>query len=185
MEYVNAILAPHLEHRQGFEFIAASAIDDAVQDGVVLLEMSFDIRLLKFYPDGLTELRSFIEEIELDLERTFEGINDKTIRWQEVTTEADGFLDLNKNTGKLPQRDANKVSCKEHISKLAMVTRPGVVLQLDFFVNGLLSLSTVAQYVRRYVDVIQLSQKSVQCWHTRTGHHPGLVPLYPLRGQGL
>ncbi len=94
MEYVNAILAPHLEHRQGFEFIAASAIDDAVQDGVVLLEMSFDIRLLKFYPDGLTELRSFIEEIELDLERTFEGINDKTIRWQEVTTEADGFLDL-------------------------------------------------------------------------------------------
>ena len=61
MEYVNAVLAPHLEHRQGFEFIAASAIDDAVQDGVVLLEMSFDIRLLKFYSDGLTELRSFIE----------------------------------------------------------------------------------------------------------------------------
>ena len=61
MEYVNAVLAPHLEHRQGFEFIAASAIDDAVQEGVVILEMSFDIRLLKFYPDGLTELRSFIE----------------------------------------------------------------------------------------------------------------------------
>ena len=61
MEYVNSVLAPHLEHRQGFEFIAASAIDDAVQDGVVILEMSFDIRLLKFYPDGLTELRSFIE----------------------------------------------------------------------------------------------------------------------------
>ena len=39
------------------------------------------------------------EEIELDLERTFEGINGKAIRWQEVTTEADGFLDLNKNIG--------------------------------------------------------------------------------------
>ena len=39
------------------------------------------------------------EEIELDLERTFEGINGKTIRWSEVTTEADGFLDLNKNIG--------------------------------------------------------------------------------------
>ena len=63
MEYVNAVLAPHLEHRQGFEFIAASALNDAVQDGVVLLEMSFDIRLLKFYPDGLTELRSFIETL--------------------------------------------------------------------------------------------------------------------------
>ena len=63
MEYVNSVLAPHLEHRQGFEFIAASALNDAVQDGVVRLEMSFDIRLLKFYPGGLTELRSFIEAL--------------------------------------------------------------------------------------------------------------------------
>ena len=61
MEYVNEVLAPHLEHRQGFEFIAASALNDAVQDGVVILEMSFDIRLVKFYPDGLIELRAFIE----------------------------------------------------------------------------------------------------------------------------
>ena len=61
--YMNTVLAPHLEHRQGFEFIAVSAIDDAVQDGVVIIEMSFDIRLVKFYPDGLTELRSFIEAL--------------------------------------------------------------------------------------------------------------------------
>ena len=59
--YIDAVLAPHLEHRQGFEFIAGSAIDDAVQDGVVLFEMSFDIRLLKFYRERLTELRAFIE----------------------------------------------------------------------------------------------------------------------------
>ena len=59
--YIDEALAPHLDHRQGFEFIAVSAVDDAVQDGVVILEMSFDIRLLKFYPSGLTELRSFIE----------------------------------------------------------------------------------------------------------------------------
>ena len=59
--YIDEALAPHLDHRQGFELIAASAIDDAVQDGVVLLEMSFDIRLLKFYPEGLTELRAFIK----------------------------------------------------------------------------------------------------------------------------
>ena len=63
MEYIDTVLAPHLEHRQGFEFIAASAIDDAVQDGVVILEMSFDIRLLKFYPGGLTELRSSIQAL--------------------------------------------------------------------------------------------------------------------------
>ena len=58
--YIDEALAPHLEHCQGFEFIARSALDDAVEDGVVLLEMSFDIRLLKFYPEGLTELRAFI-----------------------------------------------------------------------------------------------------------------------------
>jgi adenosine deaminase len=63
MEYIDTVLAPHLEHRQGFEFIAASAIDDAVQDGVVILEMSFDIRLLKFYHGGLTELRSLIQAL--------------------------------------------------------------------------------------------------------------------------
>ena len=59
--YIDEALAPHLEHRQGFEFIAGSAMDDAIQDGVVILEMSFDIRLVKFYPGGLTELRSLIE----------------------------------------------------------------------------------------------------------------------------
>ena len=62
-EYIDEALAPLLEHRQGFEFIAASAIDDAVQDGVVILEMSFDIRLVKFYPEGLTELRAFIQAL--------------------------------------------------------------------------------------------------------------------------
>ena len=62
-EYIDTVLVPHMYHRQGFEFIAASAIDDAIQDGVVLLEMSFDIQLLKFYPDGLTELGSFIQAL--------------------------------------------------------------------------------------------------------------------------
>lgn len=59
--YIDEALAPHLDHRQGFEFIATSALNDAVQDGVVILEMSFDIRLVKFYPGGLTEPRAFIE----------------------------------------------------------------------------------------------------------------------------
>jgi len=61
--YIDEALAPHLDHREGFEFIAVSAIDDAIQDGVVILETSFDIRLLKFYAGGLTELRSFIETL--------------------------------------------------------------------------------------------------------------------------
>ena len=61
--YIDEALAPHLDHRQGFEFIVVSAIDDAIQDGVVILETSFDIRLLKFYPAGLTEVRTFIEAL--------------------------------------------------------------------------------------------------------------------------
>ena len=63
MTYADAILAPHIKHRQGFEFVAVSAMDDAVQDGVVLLEMSFDIRLAEFYPDGLAGLWAFIEKL--------------------------------------------------------------------------------------------------------------------------
>lgn len=63
MEYIDAALAPHLDHRQGFEFIVVSAISDAIQDGVVRLETSFDIRLLKFHPEGLTELCTFIEAL--------------------------------------------------------------------------------------------------------------------------
>ena len=61
--YIDEALAPHLDHRKGFEFITASALNDAVQDGVVILEMSFDIRLLKFYSGGLTKLRLFIEAL--------------------------------------------------------------------------------------------------------------------------
>ena len=61
--YIDEVLAPHLEHRQGFERVAVSAMNDAAQDGVVILEMSFDIRLVKFYPGGLTEVRAFIEAL--------------------------------------------------------------------------------------------------------------------------
>ena len=63
MAYADAVLAPHIKHREGFEFVAVAAMDDAVQDGVVLLEMSFDIRLAEFYPNGIKELCAFIEAL--------------------------------------------------------------------------------------------------------------------------
>ncbi len=63
MEYADAVLAPHIKHSEGFEFVAVSAINDAVQDGVVMLEMSFDIRLAEFYPNGIKELCAFIEAL--------------------------------------------------------------------------------------------------------------------------
>ena len=63
MAYADAVLAPHIKHREGFEFVAVAAMDAAAQDGVVLLEMSFDIRLAEFYPNGLVGLWAFIERL--------------------------------------------------------------------------------------------------------------------------
>ena len=63
MAYADAVLASHIKHREGFEFVAVSAMNDAIQDGAVMLEMSFDIRLAEFYPNGLTELCTFIEAL--------------------------------------------------------------------------------------------------------------------------
>lgn len=64
IEYMNTVLAPHLEHFGGFEFVAFSAIEDAIEDGIVILEMSFDIRLVKFYNNKLENFSTFIKSLE-------------------------------------------------------------------------------------------------------------------------
>ena len=95
-EYIDETLAPHLDHRQGFEFIAASALNDAIQDGVVILEMSFDIRLVKFYPRGLIELRLSIEmlveryreQIDLRPELGFARECADDPKWMQLANEA-------------------------------------------------------------------------------------------------
>ena len=61
LEYVTTVLAPHQKSRKGFEFVSTSGINDAIQDGVVSLEMSFDIMMTRFYPDGLVGVKTFIE----------------------------------------------------------------------------------------------------------------------------
>ena len=63
MAYADAVLASPIKHREGFEFVGVSAMNDAIQDGVVMLEMSFDIRLAEFYPDGVAGLCAFIETL--------------------------------------------------------------------------------------------------------------------------
>ena len=63
MSYADAVLTTLIKHREGFEFVAVSAMNDAIQDGVVMLEMSFDIRLAEFYPDGVVGLCVFIETL--------------------------------------------------------------------------------------------------------------------------
>ena len=63
MEYANAVLEPHIKHCEGFEFVAASGVDDAIQDGVVVFEVSFDIRMAEYYPDGLAGVVAFVEAL--------------------------------------------------------------------------------------------------------------------------
>jgi adenosine deaminase len=63
MEYANAVLEPHIKHCEGFEFVAASGVDDAIQDGVVVFEVSFDIRMAEYYPDGLAGVLAFVEAL--------------------------------------------------------------------------------------------------------------------------
>ena len=63
MAYADAVLTSPIKHREGFEFVGISAMNDAIQDGVVMLEMSFDIRLAEFYPDGVAGLCAFIETL--------------------------------------------------------------------------------------------------------------------------
>ena len=105
MEYADAVLAPHILHQQGFEFVAVSALNDAIQDGVVMLEMSFDIRLAEFYPNGLFELCKFIEglveryqtQVELRPELGFSrgNANDtKLVKLAHEAVELDAFQSI-------------------------------------------------------------------------------------------
>ncbi len=61
MEYILAVLVPLQKSREGFEFVSASGVNDAIEDGVVYLEMSFDIMMTRFYPDGLVGVKTYIE----------------------------------------------------------------------------------------------------------------------------
>lgn len=63
LAYAGEFLHPHIRCRNGFEFAATSAVRDAIRDGVVIFEMSFDIRTAQFYPDRLTGLCLFIENL--------------------------------------------------------------------------------------------------------------------------
>ena len=51
--YATDVLDPHLGSRETIEFVVESAVCDAIEDGVVVLEMSIDIRRAAYYADGL------------------------------------------------------------------------------------------------------------------------------------
>ena len=63
MEYINEVLSHHIITPESFKFVASSGVRDAIQDGVVMLEMSFDIRMAEYYPDELVGVRVFFEAL--------------------------------------------------------------------------------------------------------------------------
>ena len=63
MEYINEVLSDHIITPESFKFVASSGVRDAIQDGVVMLEMSFDIRMAEYYPDELVGVRVFFEAL--------------------------------------------------------------------------------------------------------------------------
>ena len=61
--YATEVLDPHLRDRETIEFVVESALRDAIEDGVVVMEMSFDIRRTANYADGLAGVRKHVEAL--------------------------------------------------------------------------------------------------------------------------
>ena len=65
-EFVMSAVNPDFNTREGAELVATAAVADAIDDGVSILEMSFDVLTAPHYPDGLHGflgcLRSLVEQ---------------------------------------------------------------------------------------------------------------------------
>jgi adenosine deaminase len=62
-EYAHRVLYPHILNRAGFEFTAESAIRDAVEDGVVRIEMSLDVRFMRLYETARNGFLDFVARL--------------------------------------------------------------------------------------------------------------------------
>ena len=62
-EFLRAALDPHIGTVEGAELAAAVAVADAVDDGVSVFEMSFDIWPAPLYPDGLAGYLRFVRSL--------------------------------------------------------------------------------------------------------------------------
>ena len=63
MSYVRQTLNPYINSRKGFEFTAEYATQDAIEDSVRALEMSFGVRFALFYPDRDRGLVHFVDSL--------------------------------------------------------------------------------------------------------------------------
>lgn len=62
-DYGHQVLYPHIFNRAGFEFTATSAIRDSIEDGVVRLEMSLDVRFMSMYEAVPTGFLDFVARL--------------------------------------------------------------------------------------------------------------------------
>ena len=69
-DYASRVLAPHISSRTAFEYTSEAALNDAREDGIRRLEMSFDIRTAGHFDDGVAEFASAIQDLEKRHERT-------------------------------------------------------------------------------------------------------------------
>ncbi len=68
VSYARQTLNPHIHSREGFEFTAEYATQDAIEDNVRALEMSFGVRSTLFYPDREQGLVRFVKSLRTKYE---------------------------------------------------------------------------------------------------------------------
>ncbi len=157
LEYAGSVLMPHIRHQQGFEFIVKSALDDAILDGVVMLEMSFDIRISDFYANGLSEFCNFVNDLvvryssridlrpELGFARGCAG-DLRLTNLAENAIETDVFksIDLYSHQEACRPEDVKPLYAKARVANMKLKAHVG-----EF--NG-------AEEIRRTVEVLELDE---------------------------
>ena len=61
--YTRKSLYPFIDSRDGFEFTSRSALRDAIEDGVTILEMSIDVRFISFFGSSTDSFFDFIHDL--------------------------------------------------------------------------------------------------------------------------
>ena len=61
--YTRKSLYPCIDSREGFEFTSRSALRDAIEDGVAILEMSMDVRFISFFGSSPDPFFVFIHDL--------------------------------------------------------------------------------------------------------------------------
>ena len=63
IRYSNEVLYPHTVSFAGFQFTAESAIQDAIEDGVIRLEMSMDVRFMTVFEPSSDVYFTFVSKL--------------------------------------------------------------------------------------------------------------------------